>query len=34
LAMSPIPMPAFSTYLPREVMRQDPNNHSDALCAL
>jgi Flp pilus assembly protein TadG len=34
LAISPIPMPAFSTYLPREIMRQDPNNHSDALCAL
>jgi Flp pilus assembly protein TadG len=34
LAMSPIPMPTFSTFLPREVMRQDPNNHSDTLCAL
>ncbi|MDB5762861.1 MAG: TadZ/CpaE-like protein [Herminiimonas sp.] len=29
-AMSPIPMPAFSTYLPREIMRQDPN--SGAIC--
>lgn len=27
------PMPGFSTYLPREVMRQDPNV-SAALCAL
>lgn len=26
------PMPGFSTYLPREAMRQDPN--SEALCAL
>ena len=34
LAMSPLPMPGFTTYLPRELMRQDPNNHSDALCAL
>lgn len=25
-----IPMPAFSTYLPREMMRQDPN--SSAIC--
>jgi hypothetical protein len=27
----PIPMPQFSTYLPREVMRQDPN--SNAICS-
>lgn len=33
-ALPSFPMPGFSTYLPREVMRQDPNNHSDALCAL
>jgi len=26
----PIPAPTFSTYLPREIMRQDPN--SDAIC--
>ncbi|HVL75843.1 MAG TPA: TadE family protein [Noviherbaspirillum sp.] len=26
-----IPMPGFSTYLPREVMRQDPN--SEAICS-
>jgi len=29
-ALSPIPMPTFSTFLPREVMRQDPN--SAAIC--
>jgi Flp pilus assembly protein TadG len=29
-AMAPIPMPTFSTFLPRERMRQDP--HSAALC--
>lgn len=29
--MSPIPMPTFSTYLPREIMRQDPN--SNAICS-
>ena len=29
--LSPIPMPNFSTYLPREVMRQDPN--STAICS-
>lgn len=30
-ALAPlIPMPTFSTYLPREVMRQDPN--SNAIC--
>lgn len=29
-SMAAIPMPAFSTFLPREVMRQDPN--SDAIC--
>ena len=26
-----IPMPSFSTYLPREIMRQDP--HSAAICS-
>jgi hypothetical protein len=26
-----IPMPGFSTYLPREVMRKDPN--SAAICS-
>lgn len=30
--LAPIPMPTFSTFLPREVMHQDPN--SDAICAL
>lgn len=30
-AMAAIPMPTFSTYLPREIMKQDPN--SDAICA-
>jgi Flp pilus assembly protein TadG len=29
-AHAPIPMPSFSTYLPRERMRQDP--HSATLC--
>lgn len=29
-AMSPIAMPTFATYLPREVMRQDPN--SSTIC--
>ena len=29
-AMAPIPMPTFSTFLPREIMRADPN--SDAIC--
>lgn len=29
-ALAAIPMPTFSTYLPREVMRQDP--HSGAIC--
>lgn len=28
---SPIPMPGFSTYLPREIMGQDPN--SNAVCS-
>lgn len=28
--MAAIPMPQFSTYLPREIMRQDP--HSGAIC--
>ena len=28
LSMAPIPMPTFSTFLPREVMRQDPNSAS------
>jgi hypothetical protein len=26
--IAPIPMPTFSTFLPREVMRQDPNSAS------
>lgn len=30
-ARAPIPMPSFSTFLPREVMRQDPN--SAAICS-
>ncbi len=30
-AMAAIPMPTFSTFLPREVMRQDPN--SGAICS-
>ncbi|HSW15640.1 MAG TPA: TadE family protein [Ramlibacter sp.] len=30
-ALAAIPMPNFSTYLPREVMRQDPN--SNAICS-
>lgn len=30
-AMAAIPMPRFSTFLPREIMRQDPN--SGAICA-
>lgn len=30
-ALAPIPMPAFSTFLPREIMRQDPN--SAAICS-
>jgi Flp pilus assembly protein TadG len=30
-ALAPIAMPTFKTYLPREVMRQDPN--STAICA-
>lgn len=29
--LAPIPMPTFSTFLPREVMHQDPN--SAAICA-
>jgi len=28
VALGPIPMPTFSTYLPREIMRQDPNSAS------
>jgi len=28
---APIPMPSFSTYLPREIMGQDPN--SSAVCS-
>ena len=28
-AMAPIPMPSFSTYLPREIMRQDPHSDSE-----
>jgi Flp pilus assembly protein TadG len=30
-SLAPIPMPTFSTFLPREVMRQDPN--SAAICS-
>lgn len=30
-ALAPIPMPGFSTYLPREIMGQDPN--SSAVCS-
>lgn len=30
-ALAPIPMPTFSTFLPREIMRQDP--HSAAICS-
>jgi Flp pilus assembly protein TadG len=30
-ALAPIAMPSFSTYLPREIMRQDPN--SAAICS-
>ncbi|HEV2610993.1 MAG TPA: TadE family protein [Noviherbaspirillum sp.] len=30
VARAPIPMPTFSTFLPREIMRQDPN--SNAIC--
>lgn len=30
-AIAPIPMPTFSTFLPREIMRQDPN--SAAICS-
>ena len=30
-ALAPIRMPTFSTYLPREVMRQDP--HSGEICS-
>ncbi len=29
-ALAEIPMPSFSTYLPREIMRQDP--HSGSIC--
>ncbi len=29
--LAPMPMPTFSTFLPREVMRQDPN--SNAICS-
>jgi Flp pilus assembly protein TadG len=29
-SLAAIPMPSFSTFLPREIMRQDPN--SDAIC--
>jgi len=31
--LAAIPMPSFSTFLPREVMRQDPNGNSPAICA-
>jgi Flp pilus assembly protein TadG len=30
-SLAPIPMPSFSTFLPREVMRQDPN--SSTICS-
>lgn len=30
-AIAPIPMPGFSTFLPREIMRQDPN--SGTICS-
>lgn len=30
--IAPIPMPSFSTYLPREIMRQDKQN-SEAFCS-
>lgn len=30
VALAPIAMPTFSTFLPREIMRQDP--HSNAIC--
>ena len=29
-ALAPIPMPTFATFLPREIMRQDP--HSGTIC--
>jgi hypothetical protein len=29
-ALSPIPMPTFSTYLTREIMGQDPNSYAGA----
>jgi len=32
-SVSGITMPTFSTYLPREIMRADPNNNSDTICA-
>lgn len=28
-----VPMPSFRTYLPREIMRADPNGNSDTICA-
>jgi len=31
VSRAPIPMPTFSTFLPREIMRQDPN--SGAICS-
>lgn len=31
-ALAPIQMPAFTTYLPREIMRQDPNSN-ERICA-
>jgi len=30
VALSPIPMPTFSTYLTREIMGQDPNSYAGA----
>ena len=32
-ALSPIPMPTFSTYLTREIMGQDPNSSSANICS-
>jgi hypothetical protein len=32
-AMAQIPMPTFRTYLPREIMRQDPYDNSASICS-
>jgi Flp pilus assembly protein TadG len=32
-SVSGITMPSFQTYLPREIMRADPNGNSDTICA-